>query len=216
MSEDRRPLVGRPRGFDAEEALERAMRVFWEKGYEGASLDDLTGAMGITKNSLYRAFGNKEELFLKALDRYDQGPAAYGRRAVAEPTAEQVVVVFLNGAVRATTQPGSPRGCLGVQGALAVGEPGCGAQQALSAWRNEGRTLLKNRFQVALDTADLPEGTDPERLAGYVLTVAFGIAVQAASGFSREELQQIADTALAGWPLQARPQTAASARQTGR
>ncbi len=189
------------------------MGVFWEKGYEGASLDDLTAAMGITKNSLYRAFGNKEELFLRALERYDQGPAAYGRRAVAEPTAEQVAIAFLNGSVRATTQPDAPRGCLGVQGALAVGEPGCGAQQALSAWRNDGRTLLRNRFQQALDAGDLPEGTDPQRLAGYIMTVAFGIAVQASSGLSREELQEIADTALLGWQLQAKPATAERLRQ---
>ncbi|MBT0768504.1 TetR/AcrR family transcriptional regulator [Kineosporia sp. J2-2] len=201
MSEQGRPLVGRPRAFDADEALERAMRVFWERGYEGASLSDLTEAMGITRTSMYRAFGNKDELFLKALARYDQGPAAYGRQAVAEPTARAVVTSFLHGAVLTTTGPQSPAGCLGVQGALAVGPSGQGAQRALAAWRDEGREMLRQRFQRAVDEADLPEGTDAARLAGYVMTVAFGIAVQAAGGLTRAELQQIAETALLGWPF---------------
>jgi AcrR family transcriptional regulator len=204
VQDDSRPLIGRPRGFDADEALERAMRVFWERGYDGASLSDLTEAMGITKTSMYRAFGNKDQLFLKALARYDQGPAAYGRRAVTEPTARAVARAFLDGSVRATTQPDSPSGCLGVQGALAVSPLGRMAHQALAAWRDDGLTLLRERFQQAVDQADLPPGTDPARLARYVLTVAFGIAVQAAGGLTREELQEIADTALVGWPFRER------------
>ena len=102
--------AGRPRGFDAEEALERALVVFWRQGYEGASLTDLTGAMGITRTSMYAAFGNKEELFRKALDRYTEGPGAYVARALEEPTARAVAAALLNGAVRATTRPGYPTG----------------------------------------------------------------------------------------------------------
>lgn len=200
MQQDGKPPIGRPRGFDADEALECAMRVFWERGYDGASLNDLTEAMGITKTSMYRAFGNKDQLFLKALARYDEGPAAYGRRAVAEPTAVRVARAFLNGAVRATTQPDSPPGCLGVQGALAAGPLGHAAHQALVEWRNDGRVMLEERFRRAVDEADLPPTADPARLAGYVLTMAFGIAVQAASGLGREQLQEIADTAMVGWP----------------
>ncbi|GAB3277265.1 TetR/AcrR family transcriptional regulator [Kineosporia babensis] len=193
---------GRPRGFDAEEALERAMLVFWKQGYEGASLSDLTEAMGITKTSMYRAFGNKDELFLKALARYDQGPAAYGRRAAAEPTARAAAEAFLNGAVVTTTGIDTPAGCLGVQGALATSELGQAAHQALVAWRAEGRALMRQRFQRAVDEGDLPASADPDQLARYLLTVAYGIAVQAAGGLSREELQPIADTALLGWPFQ--------------
>ena len=203
MQDHSRPPIGRPRGFDADEALECAMRVFWERGYDGAGLNDLTEAMGITKTSMYRAFGNKDQLFLKALARYDQGPAAYGRRAVTEPTAQAVARAFLDGSVRATTRPDAPPGCLGVQGALAVSPLGNTAHQALTAWRNDGLTLLRDRFQRAVDEADLPPGTDPARLARYVLTVSFGIAVQAAGGLTREELQEIADTALLGWPFSA-------------
>ena len=117
----RRP-TGRPRGFDADEALERAMLVFWEQGYEGASLAGLTGAMGISTTSMYAAFGNKEELFRKALERYTEGPSAYLDQALEEPTALGVATAILAGTVRTTTRPARPHGCLGVQGALAAGD----------------------------------------------------------------------------------------------
>ena len=124
-------VVGRPRGFDADEALQQAMLVFWKQGYEGASLSDLTSAMGITKTSMYAAFGNKEQLFRKALERYTDGPAAYGLRAMREPTAQAVATAFLNGTVRTTTRPECPAGCLGVQGALAAGDTGTPAHDVL-------------------------------------------------------------------------------------
>jgi AcrR family transcriptional regulator len=193
-------LVGRPRGFDAEQALRRAMTVFWELGYEGASLADLTSAMGITKTSMYAAFGNKEQLFRKALALYDEGPASYGARALAEPTARAVATAFLNGTVQATTRPDCPAGCLGVQGSLASGDPGRPAREALVEWRNDARLRLEERFQRAVDEGDLPRDTDAGRLARYIMTVSFGIAVQAASGITRDDLQEVADTALRNWP----------------
>ncbi|MFH9426517.1 TetR/AcrR family transcriptional regulator [Streptomyces sp. NPDC017529] len=192
--------IGRPRSFDADEALELAMRVFWQQGYEGASLTDLTNAMGITRTSLYAAFGNKEDLFRKALERYTEGPASYGARALQEPTARQVATAFLDGSVRATTRPGGPTGCLGVQGSLAAGDPGSNARDALIAWRDEHTSRLRDRFRQAVDEGDLPPGTDPELLARYLMTVANGIAVQAAGGATRDDLQQVAGMALRSWP----------------
>ncbi|MGP2436762.1 TetR/AcrR family transcriptional regulator [Streptomyces sp. JW3] len=192
--------TGRPRGFDAEAALERAMRVFWEQGYEGASLTDLTGAMGITRTSMYAAFGNKEDLFRKALERYTEGPASYLARALREPTAREVATAFLTGSVRTTTHPDCPVGCLGVQASLAAGETGRTARDTLTAWRNEGTDRLRERFRRAVDEGDLPAAADPGTLARYLMTVANGIAVQATSGASREELQLVADMALRGWP----------------
>ncbi|GGV69759.1 TetR/AcrR family transcriptional regulator [Streptomyces griseoloalbus] len=200
MEITRKAPLGRPRGFDADEALERAMRVFWEQGYEGASLTDLTGAMGITRKSMYAAFGNKEELFRKALDRYTEGPASYADRAMELPSAREVATAFLTGSVRATTRPGCPAGCLGVQGSLAAGDSGRVAQDTLTAWRDDGRARLRDRFQRAVDEGDLPPDTDPELLARYLMTVANGIAVQAAGGATRPELQQVADAALRNWP----------------
>ncbi|GAA3170085.1 TetR/AcrR family transcriptional regulator [Streptomyces virens] len=196
----RKAPVGRPRGFDADEALERAMLVFWEQGYEGASLTDLTTAMGITRTSMYAAFGNKEQLFRKALERYTEGPASYAARAMEQPSAKEVATAFLAGSVRATTRPGCPAGCLGVQGSLAAGESGRAAQDALIAWRDDGRLRLRQRFQRAVDEGDLPADADPDLLARYLMTVANGIAVQAAGGATHSELQQVADAALRNWP----------------
>src|SRR6266571_4767093 len=115
--------VGRPRAFDIDKALDRALRVFWRKGYEGATLSDLTKAMGINRPSLYAAFGNKEDLFRKALDRYAQGPAAYVREALSKPTARAVAQALLGGTVDLLTDPRNPHGCLMVQGTLACGTP---------------------------------------------------------------------------------------------
>src|SRR6266478_984191 len=107
-----RGLLGRPRAFDIEKALERALRVFWEKGYEGSSLSDLTEAMGINRPSLYAAFGNKEELFRRVLARYVEGPAAYVLKALEEPTAHGVAKALLSRAGDLVTDPRNPRGCL--------------------------------------------------------------------------------------------------------
>src|SRR5262245_51050944 len=113
--------LGRPRAFDVDAALDRALTVFWRKGYEGTSLPDLTRAMGINRPSLYATFGNKEALFRKVLDRYAEGPSAYVREALQEPTARAVAQRLLRGAVGLLTDPRNPRGCLMVQGALVCG-----------------------------------------------------------------------------------------------
>ncbi|WP_113699215.1 TetR/AcrR family transcriptional regulator [Nonomuraea lactucae] len=200
MKSERTAPIGRPRGFDADEALQRAMLVFWAQGYEGASLDDLTAAMGITRTSMYRAFGNKENLFRKALKRYTEGPASYFAKALEQPTAKDVATAFLGGTVRSTTRPDCPAGCLGVQGSLAAGESGRHARDTLTAWREEGTAHLQDRFQRAVDEGDLPTGADPGSLARYLMTVANGIAVQAAGGTAHDDLQLVADMALHTWP----------------
>src|ERR1700733_15772686 len=114
-----KPQAGRPRSFDREQALDAAMRVFWKQGYEGASLADLTAAMGINRPSLYAAFGDKEALFRKVLDRYNSGPAAYVCDALNQPTARRAIERLLQGAADLATGSGHRPGCLFVQGALA-------------------------------------------------------------------------------------------------
>ena len=192
--------LGRPRAFDAEAALEKAMVVFWKQGYEGASLADLTKAMGISRKSMYAAFGNKAELFRKALQRYSEGPGAYIVQALQASTAREVAEDILAGAVRANTQPGCPTGCLGVQGALAVGETGRVARDTLAEWRAQAQAQLRHRFQRAVDEGDLPADADPELIARYVMTIANGMTVQAAGGAARKDLQRVADAALQHWP----------------
>lgn len=193
--------LGRPREFDPDYALEQAMRVFWAKGYEGASLTDLTEAMGITRSSMYAAFGNKDELFRRAVERYTEGPASYGIRALSEPTAREVAESLLRGAAAASTLREAPHGCLGVQAALSAGDNGLTAQKVLVDWRQDAAARLESRFLRARAEGDLPETEDPRTLATYITTVAYGIAVQAATGKSEAELRRVADVAMnaASW-----------------
>jgi AcrR family transcriptional regulator len=195
---DARP--GRPRTFDADAALEKAMLVFWEQGYEGASLVDLTEAMGISRKSLYAAYGNKEDLFRKVLQTYAEGPGGYLVEALQVPTAREVATAFLAGSIRSTTLSGFPAGCLGVQGALAAGEHGRVAHETLADWRARGQERLRERFQRAVDEGDLRADADPDLIARYVMTLANGIAVQASGGASAEDLRRVADAALRNWP----------------
>jgi AcrR family transcriptional regulator len=192
--------LGRPRAFDVDKALDCALKVFWRKGYEGTSLPDLTKAMGINRPSLYAAFGNKEELFRKALDRYAEGPAAFVRESLEKPTAREVVERFLNGSAELLTDPCNPCGCLAVQGALACGETADPIRQELISRRAATEAALRERLERAKSTGDLPPDADPADLARFVATVSHGMAVQAASGASREDLQRIVHVALRAWP----------------
>src|SRR5438445_4345026 len=148
-----RPLRrGRPREFDVDQALDRALNVFWRKGYEGASLPDLTRAMGINRPSLYAAFGNKEALFRKALDRYDDGPAAYVREALEEPTARAVVEALLRGAVHMLSCPRNPHGCLMVQGALSCGRTANPIRRELASRRAAGEAAIRRRVERGMSS----------------------------------------------------------------
>ena len=192
---------GRPREFDADKVLDKALHVFWERGYEGTSLSDLTEAMGIYRPSLYAAFGNKEELFRRALDRYaEKGPGAVHREALAEPTAKAVVEHLLKSVASSLTDPCNPPGCLAVQGALTCGDAAESIKQELCKRRSAGENDLRQRFERAKTEGDLRAESDPAGLARYVMTVTQGMAVQAAGGASRADLLAVADMALKAWP----------------
>ena len=188
--------VGRPRAFDVDVALEKALEVFWRKGYEGTSLPDLTEAMGINKPSLYAAFGNKEQLFLKAIELYEQRPCSFFMPALAKPTAYQVAEHMLLGAVAASKDPVAPKGCVLVQGALACSDSANTVKQALIAKRQAGNLQLIARFEQAKAEGDLAADADPVALATYLSTVLQGMSIQAASGVDSELLDKIAKTAL--------------------
>jgi AcrR family transcriptional regulator len=192
--------MGRPREFDIDKALGRAMEVFWRKGYEGASLSDLTQAMGINPPSLYAAFGNKEGLFCRALDRYAEGPTAFRSGALLEPTARQVVESLLEGTVAHLSNPRHPKGCLLVQGALSAGDAASAVRDELIRRRAEGEAALRQRLERAQAEGDLPVGADPAGLARYLSAVTQGMAVLAAGGATRAELKDVAATALHIWP----------------
>jgi len=195
-----RSQLGRPRGFDADRALDRALTVFWRNGYEGASLPALTKAMGINRPSLYAAFGNKEALFRQAVERYERGPASYAHKALKQPTAREVVEALLDGVVALLTRPQNPGGCLMVQGALACGENAKRIRQEMASLRAAGVAAIRRRFQRAIDEGDLPANADASALARFVATVLHGMAVQAASGATRKELLRVKDMFLQMWP----------------
>jgi AcrR family transcriptional regulator len=192
-------IMGRPREFCCEQALDSALQVFWRKGYEGASMSDLTEAMGITKPSLYAAFGNKEELFRKALDRYVDGPGGYFQVALQKPTAREVVTHVLYEAAEALTSADHP-GCLAVQGALSCGDAAETIKQELMARRAKGEADLRERFARAQAEGDLPANADAADLARYISAMLQGMAVQAAGGANHQQLRGIADMTLRSWP----------------
>jgi AcrR family transcriptional regulator len=174
------------------------MHVFWAKGYEGASLSNLTRAMRINRPSVYAAFGNKEQLFRKVLDRYMNGPVGWFGKALAAPKARDVVEQIFLGTAKMAEDPRIPAGCLLVQGALACGT--ASARKELAARRMAAEVALRRRLQRAKREGDLPKTADPAELAHYVMTVLRGMAVQSASGANRNQLHRVAQIALSAWP----------------
>ncbi|MEU1710516.1 TetR/AcrR family transcriptional regulator [Streptomyces sp. NPDC005706] len=191
---------GRPRGFDADAALDRAVEVFWRQGYEGASLSDLTDAMGISRTSMYAAYGNKEELFRRAVARYAEADMAYARDALTQPTAYAAIEAFLRANADALTRTDRPPGCLSVQGGLAEGGDNGHTAKFLADSRLAGEQALADRLTRAVAEGDLPAGTDPLALARYVMVVSEGNAVHAAAGAGRVALHATVDIALRAVP----------------
>ena len=194
------PTRGRPREFCVDYALAQALRVFWEKGYDGTSLTDLTDAMGITRPSLYAAFGNKEALFRKALDLYEREKLAYVKTALGAPTARGVAERLLYGALDVVTGMGDPQGCLGVIATLPCGEEAQSIRDDVIAKRAASNTALIERFRAAKAAGDLAEDVDPDSLAKWLSAVMQGMSVQAGAGATRADLERVIDTSLQFWP----------------
>lgn len=196
MSVDDHRGRGRPRGFEEHEALDRAIRVFWEHGYEGASMSELTTAMGINKPSLYAVFGSKEELFRRAVARYRDTYVAYAAATLKQPTAYAVIESYLRAAVDALTSGGHPPGCLSIQGGLSCSPANSGISEFLADYRAASEGALAERLARAAKDGDLAPGTDTAALARFVATLSQGLAVHAASGAGREDLHASVDIAL--------------------
>ncbi|PZU60942.1 MAG: TetR family transcriptional regulator [Sphingobium sp.] len=190
---------GRPREFDPEEALSAALEVFWRKGYEGASLTDLTEAMGITRPSLYACYGNKEALFRKALELYERDKLCYVNSALEAPTARGVAERLLYGALTIQAGDSAAKGCLGVISTLTCTENEA-IRDHVAERRASSSAALVARFARAREEGDLPAHVEPAAIANYLSAVSQGMAVQASSGATRETLESLVETTLAIWP----------------
>jgi AcrR family transcriptional regulator len=195
--------TGRPRSFCKDESLDKAMTVFWRQGYEGASMADLTKAMGINPPSLYACFGSKEGLFKAVLDRYDQRRNSFMESVVAAPTVAQVAETFLMGVAgfASDTSGKNPPGCLMLQGGLSCGDTTI--PDVLARHRAEKEAILRTRFEQAKEAGELAKSADAAALARYLMVMSNGICVQAAAGATLEELREVAAIALTNWPANA-------------
>ncbi|WP_260928407.1 TetR/AcrR family transcriptional regulator [Novosphingobium sp. 9] len=191
---------GRPREFDPDTALAAALRVFWRNGYEGASLSELTEAMGIGKPSLYACFGNKEALFRKALDLYEREKLAYMRSAMDAPSARGVAEKLLYGAVETYAGDDEQQGWLGSMGISASTPEADSIRADLAARRASSDLAIAERFEQARKDGDLNDGIDPACLAQCLMTQLQGLVVKARTGVPREELTKIVGTFLDMWP----------------
>jgi len=193
--------MGRPRAFREQDALDAAMRIFWEKGYEGASLDDLTEAMGINRSSLYATFGDKEALFQKAIERYREGPMGFFHEALQQATARGVVEALFRGTVKFLADPSHPKGCLTLQGGLACGAGAENVKRLMIGWRKGGQSMLQKRFHRAHSEGDLAKDVSPTDLARYIAIVMNGLGVQAVNGATAAEMNRAVELALRSMPI---------------
>lgn len=191
---------GRPRAFDREAALRKAMEMFWERGYEAASLQDLTRVMGISKPSLYAAFGCKESLFREALALYDTTTGAEANRALREePTAREAVDAMLRSNAEYYAGRNRPAGCMVVLSA-ALGSPESRRlRDDIAALRRGTQLALRRRIEQATRDGELPSGTNAARVAAFYTTVSHGLSIHARDGASRKALHAIVDSAMQAW-----------------
>ncbi|WP_437964732.1 TetR/AcrR family transcriptional regulator [Sorangium sp. So ce260] len=192
---------GRPRCFDQEAALERAMVLFWDRGYEATSLDELSAAMGISPSSLYAAFGGKEQLFRAAVDRYLAGRGScMGRVFAEEPTARGAVRRLLETAADELTRPGQPSGCMIALAGTQCSPGARPVQDLLRGYREAWHAAFQARIERGIGDGELAPDTDAAALATFYATFLLGMSVQARDGTSREGLRAAVEAAMRAWP----------------
>ncbi|WP_433286604.1 TetR/AcrR family transcriptional regulator [Pseudonocardia sp. CA-142604] len=194
---------GRPREFDVDEVLQAALNVFWGKGYEGATMADLREATGLQPGSIYAAFGSKAGLFAQVVDRYVATSFSYGAHSLEADSVREVVRRWLTGATKSSTGEATPAGCLLVQGALVTGDAAREVGQDLCDRRKAAQVMLTERFAQAQESGDLASDVEPRDAARYVVALAEGIAVEAASGAGRETLLSLVDLTMRRLPWEA-------------
>ena len=188
---------GRPRSFDRDQALDAAVLVFWDKGYDGSSIEDLTHAMGINRPSLYATFGNKRDLFMQAIDRY---AATHGNRTFSafrlEPDNRKAIERFFDASIECALAEGTPRGCLINTVATEAAENDAELRDKLADMFTQTDAAIARRLASNHD-ADASPIHDPEGLARMAHSVTHSIMTRARAGASRAELEHIADAFIA-------------------
>jgi AcrR family transcriptional regulator len=190
-------MAGRPREFDRDKALERAMLAFWQRGYEGTSMADLVQALGIASARIYAAFGSKQDLVREAVQRYEAGDGGFADRAMAqEPRVRDALARVLRDAVATYTDDAHPLGCMVVTAATNCAEENEEVAAWLAGHRRQRTQSLVDRLQQALDEGELRAGTNVQALGDFYATQLHGISVQARDGVPRDRLLAAVDTAL--------------------
>jgi AcrR family transcriptional regulator len=188
--------TGRPISFDKDAALEAAMLLFWERGYEGTSMADLTQAMGVNPSSIYAAFGDKHALFQLAVKRYMEMRAQYAGKALEEPTLEKVVRALFDSTVAFLTTPGHPPTCMTLSGAVGCSVEATPARDIMREIRKQNEAAMRERFLQARKNGELSKEINVDDYTRYLSSILAGLSIQAANGSTKAELKRTAQMAL--------------------
>jgi AcrR family transcriptional regulator len=192
--------MGRSRVFDIDRAVHTATLLFWSRGYDQTSLADLTRELAITPPSFYFAFKSKAGLFRKVVDYYANKYLAFMNEALLKPTAREIAETILYGCADAYTGAGHPPGCLIVNNSMPCAKEGIEIRKELAQGRRARFVILHKRFQQSKVSGDLPKNSDPEELARYLMSLRWGMAIEAQSGSTRKDLYRVAERAMLAWP----------------
>ncbi len=188
--------TGRPIGFDKDAALEAAMLLFWERGYEGTSIADLAHAMGLNPSSIYAAFGDKHTLFSLAVERYMKIRAQYATKALEAPTLKRVIRALFDNTIAFLTTPGHPPTCMTLAGAVGCSVDAKPARDLMTEIRKQNQVALRKRLLKARESGELPKSINLDDYTRYLSTIIAGLSIQAANGSTKEELKRTAKMAL--------------------
>lgn len=199
------PKRGRPLSFDREQAVQKAMLLFWQHGYEATSLNDLTAALQVKPSSIYTAFGDKKGLFLAAVQRYVSGPVNAESIILGAATAQEAALGLLRTAAIGFTGESTPRGCLLASSAISCSASAQDVKEALADLRKGIEASLRDKIKRSLKDGSLPAGTDPAALAAHTMAVIQGMSTLARDGATRASLLKAADMAMRCWPSASKP-----------
>jgi AcrR family transcriptional regulator len=188
--------TGRPIGFDRDAALEAAMLLFWERGYEGTSMADLTQAMSLNPSSIYAAFGDKHALFSAAVKRYMEIRAQYATKALEEPTLKRVIRALFDNTVAFLTTPGHPPTCMTLAGAAGCSLEAKPARDLMREIRKQNQIAIRERLLKARRSGELPKDINADDYARYLSSIIAGLSIQAANGATKQELKRTAQMAV--------------------